>query len=151
MVVDEHFTKKGKYYANGVGSYSANWDTIQAEWFFKKSEMALKKEGPAGGFEIQNLINNSYVDFPNIKDLKANATINFNVSSISKNVRIEIREDSSTGTLLGTCVLPNTGSFANYKTVACNLKNTAEITNLFFVFKGEKGELARFDWFNFSK
>lgn len=151
MVIDENFTKKGKYYANGVGSYNANWDTIQAEWFFKKSDIAIKKECPAGGFEIQNLTNNSYLNFPNVKDLKVNPTINFSVSTESKNVTIEVHADSPTGALLGTCVMPKTGSFANYKTVACTLKNTAEIANLYFVIKGGKGDLVHMDSFNFSK
>jgi hypothetical protein len=151
MVIDENFTKQGKHYATGVGNYSANWDTLQAEWFFKKSAITTKKECPTGGFEIQNLNNNSYLNFPNVKDLQVNATINFRVSAETKNVKIEVRADSPTGTLLGTCVVPKTGSFTNYQIASCNLKNSTKTTNLYFVIKGGKGDLVHMDSFNFFK
>ena len=151
MVDDLNFIQSGKYYSTGVGNYSANWDTIQAEWYFNKSISVLKKDCPNGGFEIQNLTNNSFLNFPSIKDLKANAIINFNVSSARGSGKIEVREDSPSGILLGTCNIPKTGSFTSYQIASCMLKNTAKATNLFFVFKGGKGELTRLDWFNFSK
>lgn len=151
MVSDANFIQGGKYYTTGVGNYSATWDTIQAEWYFNKSTSVVKKDCPNGGFEIQNLTNKSFLNFPNTKDLKANATINFNISSVNGSGKIEVRKDSPSGTLLGTCNIPKTGSSANYQMAPCTLKNNAETTNLFFVFKGAKGELARLDYFNFSK
>lgn len=141
MVSDPNFLQAGKYYVYGVGNYSAKMDTIQAEWYFDKSKTALKKDAPGGGFDIQNLQNNDFLNFPNVKDVKANATINFHVSAKTKGGIIEIRKDSPTGTLLGTCNIPNTKSFKLYKTVSCTLKNGVETHNLYFVFKGRKGDL----------
>ena len=151
MVSDVNFIQGGKYYTAGVGNYSATWDTIQAEWYFNKSTSVLKKDCPNGGFEMQNLTNDCFLNFHSIKDLKANATINFYLSSINSGGRIEVRKDSLTGNLIGTCKIPKTGSFRSYQIASCMLKNTVENTNLFFVFKGAKGELTRLDWFNFSK
>ncbi len=151
MVDDMNFAVGGKYYENGVGSYSAKWDTIQAEWFFKKSANALKKESPNGGFEIQNLKNDDFLNYPAVKDLSANATINFNLSSKFKGGKIEIREGSINGNLLGTCVIPKTGSFTTYKTASCKLKNKSGETDLYFVFKGAEKDLLHLDGFNFNK
>ena len=152
MVDDMDFAVGGKYHDSGVGNYSAKWDTIQAEWFFKKSPEVLKRENPVKGFELQKIENNSYVNFPNIKELEENTTINFKASSRGKGTRIEIHENSPSGKLLGSCWVPNTGKFTKYKTTSCNLKNTSGVKDLYFVFKGEKSkELLRLDWFNFSK
>ena len=151
MMDDPNFIQGGKYYATGVGSYSASWDNIEAEWYFKKSDNPLKKDCPNGGFEIQNLTNNSYLNFPNVTDLKANAVINFNISSLNGGGKIEVHKNSPAGRLLGTCIIPKTGSFLKYKIASCQLKNIAETNDLYFVIKGGIGELARLDWFNFSK
>ncbi len=151
MVDDLDFLQAGKYYENGVGSYSAKWDKIEAEWFFKKSANALKKESPNGGFEIQNLSNNDFLNYPAVKDLSANATINFNLSSKIGGGKIEIREGSTKGNLLGTCVIPKTDSFSTYKTASCKLKNKAGETDLYFVFKGGKDDLVHLDSYKFSK
>lgn len=143
--------KEGIYYATGVGNYDAKWEKIEAEWFFNRVGALVKKQCPLGGFELQNIQNNDYLNFPNIKNLPVNSTINFRVSSVdSKGGQIEIHQDSNTGPLLGTCKVSVTDSFSNYHTFSCNLKNKSGLTNLYFVFKGGKGELMRLDWFNFQ-
>ncbi len=156
MVDDVNFLQKtavaeeGKYYKTGVGNYDANWEKIEAEWFFKREGALKKRECPEGGFEIQNIQDGDYLNFPNIKNLKSETTINFLISSINKTAgKIEIHEGSENGNLLGTCDIENTGSFSRYKTLSCALSNTSETANLFFVFKGGKGEIMRLDSFSF--
>ncbi|WP_282147960.1 family 43 glycosylhydrolase [Algibacter lectus] len=150
MISDPNFIETGKYYETGVGSYSALWKSIEAEWFFKKSEGIQKKEGQ-DGFVLKNIQNNDYVNFPSIIKMDANTTINFEVASKVDNATIEIRLDSPTGELLGTCNIPNTGSWYSYKTVSTPLKNKKKTHNLYFVFKGDKGELVHLNAFYFSK
>ena len=48
MVDDPDFVQGGKYYTTGVGKYNANWETIEAEWYFKKSLAIEKRDGPKG-------------------------------------------------------------------------------------------------------
>jgi arabinoxylan arabinofuranohydrolase len=142
---------RGVYYSTGVGNYDATWDKIEAEWFFKKSGALIKKECPEGGFEIQNIQNNDYLNFPNIKNMKPQATINFRISSANiKGGVIEIHQDSEAGKILGQCKVPNTGSLSTYKTISSKLKNNSEMANLYFVFKGGEGEMMRLDWFDFQ-
>lgn len=155
MVDDVNFlqktavAKEGKYYKTGVGNYDANWDLIEAEWFFKRVGSLEKRECSAGGFEIQNIQNGDVLNFPNVKNMESKSTISFRISSANKvGAIIEIRSGSDTGELLGTCAIPNTGTFTNYETVSCTLKNTNNQEDLYFVFKGDKGELVRLDWFN---
>ena len=151
MLDDVNFMQKGKNYKYGVGNYNAAWDTIQAEWYFKKSQGMKKCECLNGGFEIQNIKNGDYLNFPNMKNLSANATINFRISSENaKGCTIEIRKDSEKGLILGTCKVPSTGSWKTYQTVSSKLKNEAGTANLYFVFKGKNDELIHLDWFKFS-
>lgn len=141
--------KEGKYYKTGVGNYNASWEKIEAEWFFKREGNLVKRESPKGGFEIRNITNNDYLVFPQVHDLKSNATINFNLSSAAaRGARIEVRLDNPHGKLLGTCRIPDTGSWNTYKTISCKLKNDASTANLCFIFKGSAQEMARLDWFN---
>lgn len=147
MVDDPNFLEGGKYYAYGVGNYDANWEKIEAEWFFAKSGGA-KRESPAGGFEIQNLRNGNFLNFPKIANVAADSTIRIQVSSKAAAAsRIEVRKDSPTGRLLGTVEVPPTASWETYQTVSTQLKNAAGEQNLFFVFTGGAGDLIHLDWF----
>ena len=150
MLYDLNFQTGGKYYSTGVGNYDAAWPQIEAEWFFKISG-ATKNDSPEGDFEIQNIKANDYLNFPNIKNVPANATINFRISSGNKaKGQIEVRKDSPDGKLLGTCKIQNTGSWTSYKTVPCQLTNSAGNANLYFVFKGVGSELVRLNWFSIT-
>ncbi|WP_139959670.1 family 43 glycosylhydrolase [Flavicella sediminum] len=150
MLSDLNFVEGGKYYETGVGSYNANWDTIEAEWFFKKSEGIVKKEGQ-GGFVLKNIQNNDFVNFPNMIKMKKDTRIHFNIASKSKGGTIEIRLDSPTGEIIGTCAIPYTKKWSSYKTVSAQLTNKEKTHNLYFVFKGKKGELAHLNSFSIKK
>jgi len=151
MIDDMDFAVGGKHYDTGVGNYNVEWDTIEGEWFFRKSAEVLKKENHHAGFELQNLRNNSYVNFPNIKEIPVNSSINFKVASTVDRAKIEVHQGSPSGEILGSCNIPNTGSFTEYKVASCKLKNTSGVKDLYFVVKGSKDqELLRLDWFNFS-
>lgn len=135
--------------AYGVGRYNANWNKIEAEWFFAMSNEAKKSERSQGGFEISRLSNNAYLNFPNVNNMKANSTIRFHLASSGAS-QIEIREGGLSGKLLATCNVPDTGGNNNYQTVSCNLNNKAGTQNLFFIFKGEGSDMLHLDWFTFK-
>ncbi len=128
----------------GVGQYDSR-KTIQAEWYFAASDESSKNEN-ASGFEVRNSGNDSYLYYPNVKNIPANASASFCVSSVTGGT-IEVREDSVSGTLLGSCQVPNTGSLTTYQVYTCNLANSAGDKNIALVFKGTGTELLRLDYF----
>lgn len=133
----------------GVGQYDANWETIKGEWYFAASDGMIKKEN-ADGFEIRGIKNNSYLYFQNVNHMIQNATIIFNVSNgNAEPCRIEIRENSPFGKVLGCCDVANTGGFDVFKDVSCKLENEFGTHDLCFVFKSEAEEALRFDHFHF--
>ncbi len=150
MVDDRFFIKDGQGFPCGVGNYDAEWDKIEAEWFFEIAS-AEKRECPAGGFEIRNLTRGSYLKFPQIKNLKADTRVSFQVSSANpKGGQIAIHQSTPDGPLLGRCQVPCTPGWDNYKLVSCDLKNPAGTVDLCLVFEGE-GELMRLDWLTFHE
>ncbi len=150
MVNDPEFYQTGYAYSYGVGQYNAEWPKIQAEWYFA-SEGVEKIDNEIGDFEIQQISNNDWLKFPNVKNLKAKAKISFCISSESKNgCVIEIREGAIDGKLLGKCKVSATKSWNSYKTVSCTLKNDTITKDIYLVFKGNSNEFVRLDWIKFN-
>ncbi len=131
----------------GVGQYDATWDKIQAEWYFAASDGLQKRENESG-FEIREITNKSYLHFPKVQNLSSNPVLAFHMSSANdKGGKVEVREGNPKGKLLGSCKVPNTGSWTNYQTISCELKGSSAITDLYLVFKGKGDEILRLDWF----
>ena len=61
---------------------------------------------------------------------------------------IEIRIDSLTGTLLGTCEVRKAGTWS---AVTTTVTKTKGVHDVYFVFKGGDGALFNFDWWKFYK
>ena len=143
-IVDDPFIEQSPL---GVGQYDAHWEKIQAEWYFAASDGAMKREN-ATGFEIRNLTEDSWLAYPNFRNLNRNATLSFCVASANPaGGSIEVHRDRVDGPVLGQCKVADTGGWTNYQMVNCKLMNHAETSNLYFVFKGGGGELLRLDWF----
>ena len=134
----------------GVGQYDAEQPRIEAEDFFAM-EKAEVKECPAGGFEVRGLQVGSHLVYPNVKNMKQNATLTLSVASAHKaGAELEVREGGPKGKLLGACDIPNTGGWDRFQTVACRLKNNPGTNSLCLTPKGGDGELVRLDWLTFS-
>jgi len=130
----------------GVGQYDPAWFRIQAEWYFAASDGLTKNEG-GGGFEVRGATNGSYLFFPKIQNMTNDTSFSFSVSSANATGgTIEVREGSTSGTLLGSAVVPDTGSWSTYQVVTANLTNSAGTRDIYFVFKGSGSELLRLDY-----
>ncbi|MCX6309944.1 MAG: carbohydrate-binding protein [Bacteroidia bacterium] len=147
---DPEFYQTGYGYSFGVGQYNAEWPKIQAEWYFA-SQGVEKSENTTGGFEIQQIHQGDWLKFPKVKNLKPYSSIHFSVASnTTKGGIIEVRENDRNGKLLGKCTIKSTKSWKKYATVGCKLQNDAASKDICLVFKGDKNELMRLDWFAFN-
>ncbi len=146
MVYDEELLRD--HYATGVGQYSANWSKIQAEWYME-ADLVEKEETLTGGFNIGYIQNNGYLVFPNVKNVSANTSMTFSVASRAGG-KIEVRENGASGPLLGSCIVPNTGSWDTYQNVNCNLTNSAGTKKIYLKFVGTSPHLLNLDWFRFN-
>ncbi len=74
----------------------------------------------------------SGVDFKN-----GAASFSVKAASVSGENRVEVRTGGSSGTVAGTCEIPQTGSWNAYETVSCEVSGLeGKIEALFIVFKG---------------
>ncbi|MBR0120880.1 MAG: carbohydrate-binding protein, partial [Clostridia bacterium] len=66
------------------------------------------------GFELRGIKDGSYLSFPNINNMPANAVLKLRVANGNEqSCTVEIHKDSPDGELLGSCVVRNTGASIN--------------------------------------
>jgi hypothetical protein len=109
----------------------------------------IKKGENATGFEVKSCLNNGYLYYPNVRNLKKNATLLLKINP-HLGGRIEVRKDSPSGSLLGIIDIPLESS-KDYFIYNCQLLNTEGLQNLYLVFKGETNKnLFSIDWLKFE-
>jgi arabinoxylan arabinofuranohydrolase len=105
----------------------------------------------SGGMNLSFVDNNDFTMVEGV-DFGTTGATHFSASVASPNTggSIEIRTGSSTGTLIGTLTIPNTGGYQTWKTITTTISLTKGVQNLFFVFKGTGGGLFNFDHWKFA-
>jgi len=138
--------------AYGVGRYDGTWEKIEAEWYMAASAGTSKREIPGDGFEVRIERDGAWLYFPKVENLPADAPVSFRIASAHPGgALIEIRKAAVDGELLGTCAVPDTGGWNQYKAVTGKLKNRPGPNDLYLVFKGTGGGgLLRLDWMSFK-
>ena len=72
------------------------------------------------------------------------------VASGTSGGNIEIRLDSTSGTLVGTCAVAGTGGWQTWTTRTCTVSGASGTHNLYLRFTGGSGYLMNFNWFKFT-
>jgi arabinoxylan arabinofuranohydrolase len=103
-----------------------------------------------GGMDVTAIENGDYVKVKGV-DFGAGATsLDVRVASADSGGNIEVRLDSQTGKLVGTCAVTSTGGAQTWATKTCAISGASEVHDLFFVFTGGSGSLFNFNWWKFS-
>lgn len=105
-----------------------------------------------GGKNIEYVGNNNYTGYFNV-DFGSNVATQFSArvaSGVGISGNIEIRRDSPTGTLLGTCPVGYTGGWQNWQTVSCPVTNITGKNNIYIRYTGPIGTLPNVNWFTFN-
>ncbi|HLP78829.1 MAG TPA: carbohydrate-binding protein, partial [Candidatus Paceibacterota bacterium] len=103
-----------------------------------------------GGKDIGSIQSGAYVALNNV-DFGTGAT-NFQarVASATSGGNIELRLDSTNGTLVGTCVVPGTGGWQTWTTSSCAVSGATGIHTVFLRFTGGSGYLFNVNWWKFG-
>ncbi len=72
------------------------------------------------------------------------------VASATSGGNIEIRLDSPTGTLIGTCPVEGTGDWQTYTDAKCVVSGVTGKHDLYLVYTGGSGYLFNLNWFTFT-
>ncbi|MBN2440688.1 MAG: family 43 glycosylhydrolase [Spirochaetales bacterium] len=123
----------------GIGTANA-YDQIQVDRYNTASSGIQSQSvggGEPRGWYIGNISNGSWIQYNNVDFTNTSpGTISARVASQSGGGSIEVRLNSTTGTLLGTISVPATGGSQTWRTVTTDMGNTTTGTqNLYLVFR----------------
>jgi len=141
------------------GSFNVNWlrliapsyPQIEAENYSAQAGIKTEDCRDINGSRDVNFINNGDYTSYNTVYINSAKSIDIRVSCPSTTgSTIEVRQGSTTGTLLGTVNVPVTGNWQTYTTVTATLTGTVGTQNIYLVYKGGSGSLFNVNWFKFK-
>jgi hypothetical protein len=105
-----------------------------------------------GGDDVAYIENGDYTVYSNI-DFGTEGAAGFQarVSSAASGGNIEIRLDSNTGTLIGTCPISATGDWKTWADEKCSISGVTGKHDVYLKFTGGSGYLFNLNWFKFTK
>jgi hypothetical protein len=141
-----------------TGGYNVQWFSFQAgaplvhqvEAASDNSENSIQTESSAeGGLDVGFISNGSYTVYNQI-NLTGVTSFDARVASDGNGGNIQVRLDSPTGTLVGSCTVPDTGGWQNWVTETCSVSPTSGFHNVYLVYTGGAGNLFNIEWFTFD-
>ncbi len=119
---------------------------IEAESFTTQSGIQTET-CTEGGENIGYIENGDYAVYKSVDFGSGKTSFTARVASGTSGGNIELRLDSITGTLVGTCSVAGTGDFQSWADVSCNLTGASGIHDLYLKFTGASGYLFNINWF----
>jgi alpha-L-fucosidase 2 len=141
-----------------TGGYNVEWFSLQAgapllhqvEAASYNSENSIQTENNSeGGLDVGYISNGSYTVYNQI-NLTGVTSFDARVASNGAGGDIQVRLDSPTGTLVGTCVVPDTAGWQTWVTETCSITPTSGFHNIYLVYTGGAGNLFNVEWFTFD-
>ncbi|MBN2738197.1 MAG: family 43 glycosylhydrolase [Spirochaetales bacterium] len=102
-----------------------------------------------GGMNLSNISNNDYLKVKGVDFGNGATSFDARVASAGSGGKIEIRINSQSGTLIGTCNVSGTGGWQNWQTVSCDISGATGVQDLYFKFTGGSGNLFNFNNWQF--
>jgi arabinoxylan arabinofuranohydrolase len=103
-----------------------------------------------GGMNVTSINNGDYIKVKAVDFGTGAVSFDARVAAASSGGSIELRLDSQTGTLVGTCAIQGTGGAQTWATRSCAVTGATGIHDLFLRFTGGSGDLFKFNWWRFT-
>ena len=126
------------------------FDKLEAEKYDDQSGIEIEDNTDGNGKNIGYIQNGDYAVYKKVNFGSGAANFQASAGSGSTGGNIEIRLDSLTGTLIGTCAVPGTGGWKTWTDVTCNVSGVTGEHDLYLKFTGESDYLFNLDWFKFG-
>ncbi len=124
------------------------YDTTQAETICWETGVETEKCSE-GGMNVGNIENGDWIKVKGVDFSSGATSFDARVASATSGGNIEIRLDSQTGTLVGTCAVEGTGGWQAWTTKSCTINGATGVHDLYFKFTGGSGFLLNFNWWKF--
>nr|WP_169303862.1 carbohydrate-binding protein [Ruminiclostridium cellulolyticum] len=109
------------------------------------------EECTEGGRDVAFIENGDWIKVRGVDFGTAGAaSFDARVASSTSGGNIEIRLDSLTGKLVGTCVVENTSGWQNWTTKTCSVSGTTGVHDLYLKFTGDSGYLFNLNSWRFN-
>ncbi|RCX14835.1 endo-1,4-beta-xylanase [Anaerobacterium chartisolvens] len=116
------------------------------------SQSGVQKGSCSEGGECVGYIENGdYTAYQKIDFGSGAGSFKARVASATSGGNIEIRLDSITGPVVGTCAVPGTGDWQNWVDVQCDVSGASGQHDLYLKYTGGSGYLFNVNWFQFAK
>jgi len=96
-------------------------------------------------------MNESWLRYSNMNFEKITDTFSARILANKGSGQIEIRQDSTSGLLLGVADVPKMKGNHDYMMVSGKIKKAKGIKDIYLVFKGKAKSEFDLDWFSFSE
>ena len=103
-----------------------------------------------GGMNVGFIENGDYIKVKGVDFGSGAASFEARVASGSSGGNIELRLDSPTGKLVGTCAVQGTAGWQDWTTKTCTVSGAEGIHDLYLNFTGGSGYLMNFNWWKFA-
>ena len=124
------------------------YSQLEAESYDSQSGIQTENCGE-GGQNIGYIENGDYTVYNNIDFEGGAVSFQARVAGATSGGTIEIRIDSITGTLIGTCSVAGTGDWQAWTTSTCGVSGISGPHDLYLKFTGGSGYLFNVNWFKF--
>jgi len=104
----------------------------------------------SGRINVANIENGDWIKVSALDFGDGAKTFEARVASAGSGGTIELRLDSKTGKLIGTCIVPVTGGWQTWITKSCAVSGATGIHDLYMLFKGTSGFLFNVNWWTFT-
>ncbi|WP_438000413.1 glycoside hydrolase family 43 protein [Sorangium sp. So ce185] len=103
-----------------------------------------------GGVNVTSIDNGDFIKVKGVDFGTGAVSFDARVASATGGGSIELRLDSPTGTLVGTCMVQGTGGAQTWVTTSCAVDGATGIHDLYLKFTGGNGPLFNFNWWKFT-
>ena len=125
------------------------YDTTQAETICFEKGVRTQVCGE-GGMNVDSIHNGDYIKVKGVDFGTGASSFIARVASATSGGNIELRLDTTTGTLVGTCAVASTGGWQTWTTKSCTITGATGVHDLYLKFTGTgTGLLFNFNWWQF--
>ncbi|MFF5215898.1 family 43 glycosylhydrolase [Micromonospora sp. NPDC000442] len=103
-----------------------------------------------GGMNVGWIENGDHIKVKGVAFGTGATTFSARVASATSGGRIEVRLDSASGPLVGTCTVAGTGGWQNWTTTSCGVSGATGTRDLYLRFAGGSGNLFNVNWWQFA-
>ena len=130
--------------ASGIDAFSQ----IEGEGFDAQSGLGIYSGGT--GQKIGSIENGTWARYDDVNFGSGATGFSSSTASATSGGAIQLRLDSTTGTLVGSATVTGTGGWNNFTTVNSSVSGASGVHDLYLVFVGGSGALLDVDYFVFT-